>query len=235
MQVCFALDAPCTLSGEWLPFTPSAEAVFIGGGRVTQRLPVDWLGERTLWIVAQFRTADHRIIPAFSSIDSASQAQPIIQLETKIGGIWDAGTPLAEMSAPIQTGIAATRAVLGVTQTAYPVEGSVDVAPGVSAVGSTAGDTIDVTVVFSATSAFGAVTEMRISAGMCSPETIQSAPWEPYSPMKTYPVYVPINWTTFAISVQYRDEKGNLSQVFCDQTGVEGMPPAAAIAPDPTP
>ena len=227
MQVCFAMDAPCTLSGEWLPFTTSAETVFVGGGRVTQRLPVDWLGERTLWIVAQFRTADHRVIPAFSSIDSARQAQPTIQLETMIGGIWDAGTPLAEMPAPIQTGVAATRAALGVTQTAYPVEGSVDVAPGVSAVGSTAGDTIDVTVVFSATSAFGAVTEMRISGGMCSPDTLQSAPWEPYAPMKTYPVYVALNWTTFAISVQYRDEKGNLSQVFCDQTGVEGMPPAS--------
>ncbi len=49
---------------------------------------------------------------------------------------------------------------------------------------------------------------------MCSPETIQSAPWEPYAPVKTYPVYVALNWTTFAISVQYRDEKGIYRKFF---------------------
>jgi hypothetical protein len=46
-------------------------------------------------------------------------------------------------------------------------------------------------------------------------------------------VYVPINWTTFAVSVQYRDEKGNVSLVYCDDIGVEGMP--ATPIPTPTP
>jgi hypothetical protein len=36
---------------------------------------------------------------------------------------------------------------------------------------------------------------------------------------------VPINWTGFYVSVQYRDAEGNLSPVVCDDISIEGHSP----------
>ena len=98
--------------------------------------------------------------------------------------------------------------------TTAPVQGSIQVAPGASVIGGTAGDTIQVTVVFSATSAFGKVTGMRVDEG----------DWEAFVPQKQYTITIPLNWSTVQHCVVYRDEKGNLSPRYCDNKAVEGSP-----------
>ena len=53
--------------------------------------------------------------------------------------------------------------------------------------------------------------------------------WIPFAAEKTFEVNnIPINWTTFAISVQFRDEAGNLSPIYCEDIAVEGMPAPSA-------
>jgi hypothetical protein len=51
-----------------------------------------------------------------------------------------------------------------------------------------------------------------------------SGEWQPFVAQVDYPFRPPINWSGFYISVQYRDELGNLSPVYCDDISVEGMP-----------
>jgi hypothetical protein len=72
------------------------------------------------------------------------------------------------------------------------------------------------------------VEEMRVNTGgTCfSEEEMAEANWQPFSPEQTFPLQVPINWVGFYVSVQYRDEGGNLSAVACDDISVEGHPPS---------
>jgi hypothetical protein len=42
---------------------------------------------------------------------------------------------------------------------------------------------------------------------------------------------VPVNWTGFYVSVQYRDADGNLSPVYDDDVSVEGQPPTLTPTP----
>jgi hypothetical protein len=89
--------------------------------------------------------------------------------------------------------------------------------------GGYVGDTIQVSVTFTATSRVAVVTEMHTS-GSCRTEAFQEAAWEPFVGKKTFPVQVILNWVGLVISVQYRDAQGNLSPVYCDDISVEGMP-----------
>ena len=129
-------------------------------------------------------------------------------------------TPIDGSPKPIQTASDATKA-------AYPVQGSVVWEDGKCCIGGIAGDTLQARVTFTATSPFGVVREMRMAFGwMCYEEgQLSEKAWEPYVPSSAYPISVALNWVGYYISVQYRNEQGNLSPVYCDDISVEGLPP----------
>jgi hypothetical protein len=107
------------------------------------------------------------------------------------------------------------------------VTGSVVIEDGESIIGGTAGNTIQMSVAFSATTTApdAQVTEMRVGFGYCQSEAEMSAAWEPFVTQMSYPYTIPLNWSGFYVSVQYQDGLGNRSPVYCDDITVEGMPP----------
>ena len=113
----------------------------------------------------------------------------------------------------------------GGTPLSGAVTGSVLIEEGRSAAGGIAGETINVSVAFDASSTAADVTEMRVLHGSCRTEAeMADAPWQPYATEVSYPFMLPINWVGFYVSVQYRDALGNLSPVYCDDISLEGMP-----------
>ena len=227
MQTCFSLDAPCQLTGEWIPFELSSEGGLFGRVSVQKyEIPVDWVGPRMAWVVSQFRDVNGNPVPSVG--DSYKSAEVILQSSIEIIGVWDETTAIEGQPAAVQTAIAATR-------TAFPLTGSVQIAGGGCCVGGIAGGTLEVQVDFSAASPFGTVAEMRVRTnGICFPESeMENAVWEPFLSSKRYPVYVALNWVGFYVSVQYRDDHGNLSPVYCDDISVEGFPPALTTTSTP--
>ncbi len=113
------------------------------------------------------------------------------------------------------------------------VLGSVLLEQGRSAVGGTAGTTIQVEVDLWATSTAGKVTDMRVApvSGCDKAGQVDGAAWEPFAPKKSLPVGVAINWTGFYVGAQFRDDRGNLSPVYCDDISVEGMPAVPSVGP----
>ncbi len=109
---------------------------------------------------------------------------------------------------------------------ASPVTGSVLVEGGNSMTGGVAGEIIDMSVTFTASSAAGRVTDMRVDAGAagCAQEAMESYPWEPFEAEKVYTTTAFINFQGWYVNVQYRDAQGNVSPVYCDDISIEGMP-----------
>jgi hypothetical protein len=124
----------------------------------------------------------------------------------------------AQTETPISPTPSLTPLAASLTQTAAaaasPVRGTIEVAPGGSIIGGTAGSTLTITTVFTATSSAGKVTEMRLD----------DHDWEPFVPQKQTELTIPLNWSTLQHCVVYRDEKGNLSPQYCDSKAVEGNP-----------
>jgi hypothetical protein len=112
-----------------------------------------------------------------------------------------------------------------------PVQGSVEIENGACCVGGYAGQTITLSVEYTATSPFAQVTEMRTEdflSGRCLSEPeMNQVEWEPFVLERHFPVRVVINWIGFYASVQYRDALGNISPIYCDDIAVEGHPPPA--------
>jgi hypothetical protein len=109
----------------------------------------------------------------------------------------------------------------------YPVTGTVIIEDDRCCAGGIAGETIELSVRFEASSPFGEVTDMRVQFGS-SPQgvdEIAETPWEPFEETITFPTRVALNWVGLFISVQYRDSAGNLSPVLWDDISIEGMPP----------
>lgn len=113
------------------------------------------------------------------------------------------------------------------------VSGTVELAGGACCAGGTAGDTIEVEAAFAATSTAGTVDTMRVRiGGTCFTEAdLDGIAWEPFVPRRQYPFGVVINWVGYALSVQYRDDKENISPVACDDISIEGSPPRPGTAP----
>ncbi len=96
---------------------------------------------------------------------------------------------------------------------------------------------IDLTGVFTATSAVAVVGEMRSLydvGAYCRrlEEQIASASWESFVPNKPYVAWGGAHWYDAALAAQYRDEKGNLSPIYCDT--ISGMclgTPTASYTP----
>jgi len=106
-------------------------------------------------------------------------------------------------------------------------QGSVLLQGGLCCIGGVVGTNVTLRKDFVAPSSFGPVVEMRRMEGsFCLSEVeLANAPWEPFVPsvIETYMIST-INWIGHTISVQYRDNLGNLSPVVCDDISVEGMP-----------
>ena len=225
MQVCFSLDTPCDLGDRWIPFELSPNAGPFGEASIQKfKIEVDWVGPRTLWVVTRFRDTNGN--PVVSISENYQTPQVNSQTSIQITGVWDTATAIGVQPPTVQTAIATT-------QIAYPVAGSVLIEEDRCCMGGIAGEILEAHVSFSATSGFGKVGEMRVrTTGICFTENeLTDTAWEPFMPSKTYPVYVAINWVGFYASVQYRDERGNLSPVFCDEISVEGHPPMPTNIP----
>ena len=114
------------------------------------------------------------------------------------------------------------------TMTPYqPVHGSVAIEWGRCCTDGISGETIQVNVVFEASGPVAEVTEMRVRVGTVQfgESDMAEAEWEPFQSLKAYPVLVALNWTSFYVSVQYRDAQGNISPVYHDEILVEGHLP----------
>lgn len=114
-----------------------------------------------------------------------------------------------------------------------PIYGSVLIENGVCCLGAIAGETIPLDTAFFAVSSMGTVDKMRTNlAAACLDETmIMTRPWEPFVPTKTFTLTVPLNFVGFNVSVQYGDDAGNLSPVYCDDIVIEGFPPSPTPSP----
>ncbi len=204
MKYCIAPNTPCTPEDTWMPFVTKMQA----------EVAVNWVGERDLWVVAQFRDASGGAIPG---IDENQGAGPQARANTRLLGIIDERTPDAAQAPSVQTLIAKTRV-------AFPVKGSVEIAGGKCCVGGKVGTKVDIPVKFDAQSPAGQVTEMRVSNQCPREGEGLTATWEPFTAQKTYNTTTAINFVGWYIAVQYRDARGNLSPVYCDDISVEGSP-----------
>jgi len=167
------------------------------------KIPVDWEGDRLVTIAVEFRLASGESV--LSQYETETSLLPFSSTTFTITGLRATETP--DISA---------------TLLAYPVTGQI--VPDRSIIGGTAGSKASLLVRFSAQSPYGKVTEMRMG-GWLELETSEiDAPWEPFAAEKTFEVSVPLNWSTFYLAVQFRDEKGNLSQIYRMEVAVEGSP-----------
>jgi hypothetical protein len=122
------------------------------------------------------------------------------------------------------------------TLTPYrPVYGSVVIEGGHCCIGGVAGETIEIGVAFEAASPLAEVTDMRVRIGGLHfmEDELSFADWEEFVPYKTFTVEVALNWVGFYVTVQYRDELGNLSLVYYDDISVEGHPAPPTAHPTP--
>ena len=114
------------------------------------------------------------------------------------------------------------------------VTGAVEIEDGKCCVGGEAGETISIQASFTAASPMAEVTEIRLRSGGSPFQEDDFSPeeWEPYTPQKSFDYQVPLNWTGFYVTAQFRDGEGNLSAVVSDDISVEGKP-AAPGSPTP--
>ncbi|MCA9981047.1 MAG: hypothetical protein KDD89_09440 [Anaerolineales bacterium] len=92
-------------------------------------------------------------------------------------------------------------------------------------VGGPEGEPVNITADFEAVSPFAEVTQMRTMEQCRTADEMIHVNWEPFMSTKVFQFTPPVsNWFSFTISVQFRDARGNLSAVYCDEIGVEGMP-----------
>jgi hypothetical protein len=208
MRVCFAAGQACVPAGPWQAFQDEASFT----------LPVDWLGQKTFFLAAEFRAANGGSIPAAGMDSLQPQAVAQVQLDTLARA--DPNPPAGQTPNPqVQTAQAATRS-------AFPVSGSVLIEEGRCCAGGVAGSEVQLSVAFTASSPAGAVSEMRVQAGgSCLHDAVAlEAPWGPFAPQRTITTRLAQNWVGFYVNVQFRDAQGNLSPVYCDDISLEGSP-----------
>lgn len=204
MRFCTQFDTPCQPAGAWLAYQPHYLISY----------PVDWIGERDLLVIGEFRDAVGNKIPAAEEMESRTRS-PIYTVPLE--SIVDTRTPIASQPPFVQTAVAATRI-------AFPVTGSLEIQNGMCCAGGKVQSTITITAAFSATTPQGSVTEMRTLPRCPTADEMQTAAWEPFVPQKTYPYKITVaNFVGWYLSVQYRDSNGNLSPIYCDDISIEGM------------
>jgi hypothetical protein len=104
-----------------------------------------------------------------------------------------------------------------------PLEGSVLLEDGKCCVGAVAGEEV---LIHATIDASRAATQMRVGSGFhaLSEDELAETPWEPISTSKVFSYRPPINWTGFYVTVQFRNNGGNVSVPYSDDISVEGMP-----------
>lgn len=207
MRYCLSAEKPCVDLGALRPFQ----------AQNTIEVNLDWLGVRLFNLSVDFRDREGKPVPATDGWKVDQQSSGVLVLKQNVTTALNLATPLEKQPPLIQTAVAATRA-------AFPVVGSVKIEGSPCCRGGTAGSTIQIKVDFLASSTAGKVTEMRINPSSANPPNDLEAKWEPFVSSRSFNYRVVINWTTYSICVQYRDEKGNLSEIYCDSVGVEGSP-----------
>ena len=107
------------------------------------------------------------------------------------------------------------------------VTGTVILNNGICCAGGTAGDQVKITADFTATSNDAPITEMRfVDSYTCSENSeIQLAEWEDFRNKVVFDVSISINWIGYYVQAQFRDARGNMSPILCDDIGIEGSPP----------
>jgi len=195
----------------WQPDELGFSLAEVGDGKYISGAALEyvWTQVNRYPYVAAYLQSDSQAYALYLQIPGVSLTEPPAERPD----LWI--TPQATPSVT-DTPESATTVVTGVT-------GGVLIEDGQSAMGGTAGDTIQASVTFTATSPAAPVIEMRVSLG-CNEESLVAAAWETFASQKTYPVRVILNWVGWGISVQYRDANGNVSPMYCDDINVEGMP-----------
>jgi hypothetical protein len=151
--------------------------------------------------------------PVLTDLPTLSSKTPLLPATPRVSG-WPAWTP----------------AIISTSQWAGTpglFQGSVQLQSGLCCIGGIVGSVVDLRKDFAAQSPFGPVTEMRRREGsFCFSQTeMTEATWQPFVVTVTEPFTITsINWIGHFLTVQYRDELGNLSPVACDDISVEGMP-----------
>jgi hypothetical protein len=209
MRACIQLEGRFCDSGDWLPYQNT----------LAREIQVDWLGPRQFYLYAEFLDDTGATIPSIAVY--RSDAHPVTELLLTVQGKVLPDTALEKLPSPILTALAATRTVL-------PLSGSVLVEGGACCAGGTAGSKKTLKVDFKAASTAAKVTEMKVQVGGgCVRDAAQlRGDWEPFQNTKTYETSLGLNWIGWYISVQYRDQNGQLSPVYCDDISLEGSPPA---------
>ena len=210
MRTCLSAEGECQPQGEWQPYT----------SQVIEVVAVTWLGEREIFLAAEFRDASGVIIPAGSLADLAEQPGMVGRATLQTIAYANPDEVAGQTPSPqVLTAIARTKA-------AFPVTGSLLLEDGRCCAGGTAGSQVEVNATFRAESPAGKVTTMRVStAGGCLRDAASlDAPWEPFAEGKQFTPTLAINWVGFYVNVQFRDEAGNLSAVYCDDISMEGSP-----------
>ncbi len=206
MRTCFSATGPCSLSDAWVPFQ----------SQVSFDVAVDWLGAKTFYASTEFRTSTGEVIQAGEL--GQDKVSPSYFVSMTVTGVFPAAPGGSPMPPAVLTAQAATQA-------ASPLTGSIVIEDGRCCAGGVEGAQVPLHVRFQASSPAGPVTQMRIAGGNCQRDAAAlAAPWEPVVSSKTYTVTLTLNWTNFQLNVQYRDEVGNLSPVYCAAISLEGMP-----------
>lgn len=93
-------------------------------------------------------------------------------------------------------------------------------------IGGPAGQPLDLHAEFYAQSQLVPVTEMRtwLSPSQATLDDLQSVEWVPFAEQATFVIVPALNWTGVTLSVQFRDGRGEVSQVASDDISVEGNP-----------
>lgn len=219
MRFCYALDELCELPSQWQPYQESYKIP----------IPVTWLGKRKLWLRAEFRDGSGKPVPIeFRNWDQTGTPHTEIGLVSNMPTITAAPSEVVVRA----TAMAAATATWQAFAQSH-VTGSVSI----PFVGSApVGTAVPMEADFSAASPFAPVTEMRVKYGDlggyilntdCTDQALlHDVQWEPFAPVRSFPVTAPAwNFFSFDVMVQYRDARGNLSPIYCADTGLEGWPP----------
>lgn len=206
VRTCISAKQPCAPEGKWQPYQQ----------QLTETVNVDWLGPRIIYFGAEFRDSQGNSVLS-SKGGYTEPPQPTTQIQLSLNSAFDEKTPLAQQAPFVQTLVAPTLL-------AYPVTGSVKIHGSPCCIGGKIGSVLDIPVDFSATSQSASVNQMRVANGCPNETEIQHSSWEQMVPQKTYTTTAVSGFVGWYIGVQYRDEKSNLSRVYCDNISVEGMP-----------
>jgi hypothetical protein len=131
--------------------------------------------------------------------------------------------------APATSPVPSLTPIPRLTSGADGVSGGIVLQNGGCCIGGIVNSTSNLRIDLPAASTGGTVMEMRLrlGGGGCAGEAeMEARPWQPYQPSLNHSLRIEaINWVGWYASVQYRDDQGRLSPVYCDDISVEGKPP----------